>query len=707
MPMIDSTTRPLRTVLVANRGEIACRVIRTLRAMGIRSVAVYSDADAGARHVREADVAVRIGVAAAAKSYLDIDAVLDAARSTGAQAIHPGYGFLSENPDFARACERAGIVFIGPGADAIEIMGDKVRAKRLVASRGVPVTPGVDDRTLDDDGLTAAAERLGFPLLIKPSAGGGGMGMVEVNGSDELPAALRTARRVARAAFGDDALFLERLITTPRHLEVQVLADAHGTVVHLGERECSLQRRHQKVVEECPSPAVDAALRARLGEAACEVARAVGYVGVGTVEFIVSADQLDRSRSGGEAEPDFSFMEMNTRLQVEHPVTELVTGIDLVEQQLLVAAGEPLAFGQDDIALNGHAVEARVYAEDASRGFLPATGRVLALHEPTGNGLRVDSALASGLEVTDAYDPMLAKVIAHAPDRDAAMERLSHALRDTTVLGVATNVAFLAALVDDADVRAGRLDTGLIGRFLESRDTAIGDTATGVPDEVLFAAALLAHDDAWRSGTDAPWSRPTGWRLGAAAPARYRFALAESTDADREAIEVAVLGPPERAALSLHDDATHAATLLERHGDRMLVQLDDVARAFRVARLADTLWVAAEHADGSTHELRMLPLVRGAAARGAGARTSAGASDPRLLAPMPGTVVAVEAADGDAVEVGADILVIEAMKMEHRLRAPHAGIVRISVAVGDRVATGQQVAVIGVDAATARPPTEG
>jgi acetyl-CoA/propionyl-CoA carboxylase, biotin carboxylase, biotin carboxyl carrier protein len=377
------------TVLVANRGEIAVRVIRTLRRLGIRSVAVYSDADAGARHVAEADVAVRLGPAAAAQSYLSAERIVDAALRTGAQAVHPGYGFLSENTAFAAACEAAGLVFVGPPASAIEAMGDKIRAKQLVSAAGVAVVPGRTESGMTDAELTEAAREVGFPVLLKPSAGGGGKGMRLVTAESGLADALTSARREARSSFGDDTLLVERFVTAPRHIEIQVLADAHGAVLHLGERECSLQRRHQKIVEEAPSPLLTdapdgAGIRARMGQAAVDAAKAVGYTGAGTVEFIVS----------GDAAGEFFFMEMNTRLQVEHPVTELVTGLDLVEQQLRVAAGEPLGFGQDDVALTGHAVEVRVYAEDPARGFLPSGGRVLDLREPT-DLLRVDSALAA------------------------------------------------------------------------------------------------------------------------------------------------------------------------------------------------------------------------------------------------------------------------------------------------------------------------
>ncbi|WP_435738009.1 biotin carboxylase N-terminal domain-containing protein [Cellulosimicrobium sp. PMB13] len=458
--------RPFGTVLVANRGEIACRVIGTLRRLGIRSVAVFSDADAGARHVREADVAVRLGPAPAARSYLDVEAVVAAAVATGAEAIHPGYGFLSENPALATACARAGIAFVGPGVEALDAMADKLAAKRIVAARGVPVVPGAGEPGMPDDAVLAAAPDVGFPLLVKPSAGGGGKGMVVVRSADDLPAALASARRVAASSFGDDTLLLERLVEAPRHIELQVLADTHGTVIHLGERECSLQRRHQKVVEEAPSPLLSDSERARMGEAACEVARSVGYVGAGTVEFLVPAASPD----------EFFFIEMNTRLQVEHPVTELVTGLDLVELQLRVAAGEPLPLAQDDVELRGHAVEARIYAESPARGFLPATGTVLAYDDagaPSGPmsdvgtaPLRLDSGIDRGTVVGGDYDPMLAKAVAWAPTRAEAILRLDGLLAETVVLGVETNVGFLRSLLADEDVRAGRLDTGLIGRLL-------------------------------------------------------------------------------------------------------------------------------------------------------------------------------------------------------------------------------------------------
>ncbi|MGH3619850.1 MAG: acetyl-CoA carboxylase biotin carboxylase subunit, partial [Pseudonocardiaceae bacterium] len=492
------------TVLVANRGEIAVRVIRTLRAMGLRSVAVYSDADAGARHVRDADVAVRIGPAPAAASYLSVDAILDAAARTGAQAVHPGYGFLSENAAFARALARAGLIFVGPPAAAIEAMGDKIRAKSTAAAAGIPVIPGSDGRACDDDALAVAADALGYPVLLKPSAGGGGKGLRVVCRAQDLRAAISSTRREARGAFGDDTLLVERFIGTARHIEIQVLADAHGAVVHLGERECSLQRRHQKIVEESPSVLLDAVTRTRMGQCAVAVAKAVGYTGAGTVEFIVPADTPDQ----------FFFLEMNTRLQVEHPVTELVTGMDLVAYQLRIAAGEPLGLRQDDVAADGHAVQARIYAEDPANGFLPTGGRVLQLREPA--GVRIDSGLRVGDTVSSDYDPMLAKVIAHGPDRDTALRRLDAALAQISILGVGTNVAFLRGLLADADVQAGKLDTGLV----ERRKTR----SASLPRDVLAAAALRALLALEPTGPVVdPFALPGGWRIGEPAWTRWRM----------------------------------------------------------------------------------------------------------------------------------------------------------------------------------------
>ncbi|MDK9500801.1 acetyl-CoA carboxylase biotin carboxylase subunit, partial [Streptomyces katrae] len=507
------------TVLVANRGEIAVRVIRTLRQLGIRSVAVFSDADADARHVREADTAVRIGPAAAAESYLSVERLLDAAKRTGAEAVHPGYGFLAENAAFAAACAEAGLAFIGPPASAISLMGDKITAKETVRAAGVPVVPGSSGSGLTDAELAAAAAEIGMPVLLKPSAGGGGKGMRLVRDEAVLAEEIAAARREAKSSFGDDTLLVERWIDRPRHIEIQVLADAHGNVVHLGERECSLQRRHQKVIEEAPSVLLDEKTRAAMGAAAVEAARSCGYVGAGTVEFIVP---------GGDPS-SYYFMEMNTRLQVEHPVTELVTGLDLVEQQLRVASGEPLPVTQDGIRLTGHAIEARVCAEDPARGFLPSGGTVLALSEPDGGAVRTDSGLTAGVPVGSTYDPMLSKVIAYGPDRAAALRVLRGALADTVILGVQTNAGFLRRLLAHPDVVSGDMDTGLVERDLPSL------LPEAVPAEVYAAAALLAsspHPAPSRNRGSAPgpaprtpagldgggWVDPfdaaNGWRLG-------------------------------------------------------------------------------------------------------------------------------------------------------------------------------------------------
>ncbi|GGJ78208.1 acetyl/propionyl/methylcrotonyl-CoA carboxylase subunit alpha [Agromyces bauzanensis] len=643
--------RPFDRVLVANRGEIAVRVIRTLKRLGVRAIAVYSDADADAPHVRLADEAVHLGPAPATESYLDPDRIVAAAVATGAEAVHPGYGFLSEHAGFARACREAGIVFVGPGDEALEIMGDKIRAKLHVAASGVPIVPGVSDPELDDAALVAAGEGVGFPLLVKPSAGGGGKGMQVARDASELAAAIGAARRVATAAFGDDTLLLERLIERPRHIEVQVLADAAGTVIHLGERECSLQRRHQKVVEEAPSPLLDAATREHIGRAACDAARSVGYLGAGTVEFLVS-----------DVAPDeFFFIEMNTRLQVEHPVTEVVTGVDLVEQQLRIAAGESLAIAQSDVRFEGHAIEARVYAETPHRGFLPSTGAVLAWRPAAGEGVRVDAGIAEGQEITAHYDPMIAKVIAYGTDRVQAIERLDRALADTVVLGVDTNVGFLRRLIAEPDVRAGRLDTGLIDRMPEAGAGVVDPS----PALVEAAARRFADDEAReRLMVDAAgptaWRTATGWRPGVVRAPEVLLAPRDHPHDVRTA-----------AVASAADEA--ATEAIVRVGDDGVVWVHHDGEAAAFVRL-----------DRRTHAQRR----RDAAERGGLA------AEPELRAPMPGTVTAVFAADGDTVEEGDAVVAIEAMKMEHRVVAGLDGVVRIAVAVGDLVARDQAVARI-------------
>ena len=652
-------TAVFKTVLVANRGEIAVRVIRTLRRLGIRSVAVYSDPDADARHVLVADEAVRLGPAAARESYLDIAKVLDAAARTGSQAIHPGYGFLSENADFAAACERAGVAFLGPPARAIEVMGDKITAKNAVAAFDVPVVPGVAKPGLTDDDLVAAAGEIGYPVLIKPSAGGGGKGMRLVDDPARLRDALAGARREAASSFGDDTLFLERFVLRPRHIEVQVLADAHGSVVHLGERECSLQRRHQKVIEEAPSALLDPGTRARIGAAACNTARSVDYVGAGTVEFIVSAAHPD----------EFFFMEMNTRLQVEHPVTEAVTGLDLVEWQLRVAAGEKLAFAQDDIELRGHAIEARVYAEDPARGFLPTGGRVLQVFEPSGSGVRVDSSLLPGTLVGSDYDPMLSKVIAHGRDRDEALATLDRALAQTAILGVQTNIEFLRFLLADERVRAGDLDTAL----LDERLTHF--VPLPAPDDVLAAGGLYRQWVLARRAAGNPWSAPTGWRVGgAAAPVRTAMATPLRTET------VSVWGPPDAAKVQVGvGEIDSAAVELDRA--EMSMTLDGLRRQYRWAEADGHLWIADERGTWHLREAEEQKIHRAAAVR-----------QPEILSPMPGNVIAVEIASGAEVSEGDVVVVIEAMKMEHSLTAPASGQVEVLVSVGDQVRVDQVLA---------------
>ncbi|MHA7222594.1 acetyl/propionyl/methylcrotonyl-CoA carboxylase subunit alpha [Arthrobacter sp. RHLT1-20] len=708
-----TTTSPkplFGTVLIANRGEIACRVIRTLRALGIRSVAVYSDADAGARHVREADLAVRIGPAAAAESYLKIEAIIQACRDTGAEAVHPGYGFLSENVGFARALEKAGITFIGPGVESLNIMGDKIRSKNHVTGYGVPVVPGVAEPGMTDAQLIEAAAGVGFPLLIKPSAGGGGKGMHIVERPEDLEATLVTARRVAASAFGDDTLFLERLVLTPRHIEVQVLADNHGNVIHLGERECSLQRRHQKVIEEAPSPLLDAMndgaeIRARLGDAACNAARSVNYSGAGTVEFLVSDHAPD----------EFFFMEMNTRLQVEHPVTEMVTGVDLVEWQVRIAAGEKLTVRQDDVVLTGHSVEARVYAEVPERNFMPSGGEVVLLDERgtifTGMDdldsftsplaaasadpdIRIDSSLLKGLEISSAYDPMVAKVIAWGRDRTAALDKLDAALARFTALGIDTNVEYLRLLINDADVRAGRLDTGLIERKMPDFSfRRIGDAE-------LIAAAMpfwaLAEAPA---AVGSPWDTTNGWRLGAPGPWRISFAVPGGGIATVAVTWLSSLDLG-HAMVRVNDGPEHTVIVIGLASDDVFLAIDGEELRFAQGAVWEdypaegnpqTVYVGNE---GWSCRLEVLTRETRLARVLAAIEREEGAADPAVRSPMPGTVVSVSVSNGDTVEAGQVLVSVEAMKMEHQLVAPLAGTVHISVSSGDLVKADQVLATI-------------
>ena len=646
-------------ILIANRGEIALRVLRACKELGVATVAVHSTADADAMHVRLADESVCIGPPAAKDSYLNIPALLAACEITGADAVHTGYGFLSENARFAEIVEAHGMTFIGPRPDHIRMMGDKITAKNAVAAFDVPVVPGIARPGLSDDDLVTAADEIGYPVLIKPSAGGGGKGMHLVEDPARLRDALATARREAASAFGDDTLFLERFVLRPRHIEVQVLADSHGNVVHLGERECSLQRRHQKVIEEAPSPLLDPQTRARIGAAACNTARSVDYLGAGTVEFIVSADRPD----------EFFFMEMNTRLQVEHPVTEAVTGLDLVEWQLRVAAGEKLTLVQDDIELNGHAIEARVYAEDPARGFLPTGGQVLGVLEPTGPGVRVDSSLLAGTTVGSDYDPMLSKVIAYGTDRDEALLRLDRALAHTAVLGVQTNIEFLRFLLADERVRAGDLDTALLD------ERVVDFEPLPAPDDVLAAAGLYRQWALARHAEGDLWAAPTGWRVGGVvAPVRTALSTPLRTET------VSVWGLPEAARVQIGAGEIVSASV-QVESDQLSVTRDGLRRDYRWAEAARHLWIADERGTWHLREAEEQQIHR-----------AVGEQQAEILSPMPGNVIAVQAESGAEVAEGDVVVVVEAMKMEHSLPAPVSGRVEVLVSVGQQVTVDQVLA---------------
>ena len=696
-----------KRLLIANRGEIACRVIRTARRLGIRCIAVFSDADAGTLHVEMADEACRIGPAPARESYLDIEAILGAAERTGADAIHPGYGFLSENADFAEACAARGIAFVGPPAGAIRAMGSKSEAKRRMAEAGVPLVPGYHGADQSPERLRREAEAIGWPVLLKASAGGGGRGMRAVEQAEDFDAALAGAKREAAAAFGDDAMLIERYVAEPRHVEVQVFADRHGSFVHLFERDCSAQRRHQKVIEEAPAPGIERERRAAMCEAALAAARAIGYEGAGTVEFL-----LDRS---GE----FWFMEMNTRLQVEHPVTELVTGTDLVEWQLRVAGGEPLPLAQDQIGLRGHAIEARLYAEDAARGFLPSTGRLVHLRLPeaeapagTGaavgaengtlpaSGVRVDAGVRAGDTVSMHYDPMIAKVIAWAPDRDAAADRLAGALAATEVVGLTANAGFLRSLVAHPQFRAGDFHTRLIEeRPDEFRPADVGEY--GDDDLAVAAWAAATRDDTMskegsggagipgdgdgRGDPWSPWDRRDHWRLNGAGERIVRLRPRGEDDA---IVEIAVRGggmvtgargyevrlPSGREASVRGAPAASGRWEVTIDGARQPVTV--VARRGRL-----TVFRGGRRLEFARHD-------PGAAS---GGLEMAGG----LTAPMPGRIVSVLVEPGESVREGQAVLVLEAMKMEHTLVAPAAGTVEeVRFAPGDLVDEATELVVL-------------
>jgi 3-methylcrotonyl-CoA carboxylase alpha subunit len=638
------------SVLIANRGEIACRIARTAKRLGMRTIAVYSVADAHALHRRLCDEAYFIGPAEPRESYLNIERLIDAAGKTGAECIHPGYGFLSESGDFADACAQAGLAFVGPPAAAIRAMGLKDRAKALMEKAGVPIVPGYHGERQDAKFLKEQANAIGYPVLIKPAAGGGGRGLRRIDNAADFEDALAGSVREVAAAFGSGRVLIEKYIAAPRHIEIQVFADRHGNTIHLGERDCSLQRRHQKVIEETPAPGMTEDLRAQMGAAAVEAARAVGYAGAGTVEFVADGTKGLR--------PDaFWFIEMNTRLQVEHPVTEAITGLDLVEWQFRVAAGEKLPLAQKDVRFDGHAIEARVYAEDPDNGFLPSTGTVVGLVLP--DDVRVDSGIEAGGEVTPFYDPMIAKLIAHAGTREAALDRMVGALERTLIAGVRSNVAFLGALCRASAFRDGKVDTGFIDRNL----TALG----AVPHSRDHAAAarglehLLGRDVAETeepAAADSPWAAQDGFQLTGARSTTIPILVdGEAADAavtyGKGGMHVAIAGAAAASDASVFDGKDDVFVL--RHGRQTRVRMRDFSTA---------------------------------AAEG-------GAGDGTIKAPMHGKVLELFVGKGDSVAAGQRLAVIEAMKMEHTLRAPFAGaVVELAAAAGEQVVEGAQIMVI-------------
>ncbi|WP_430445412.1 MAG: acetyl/propionyl/methylcrotonyl-CoA carboxylase subunit alpha [Pseudomonas piscis] len=623
----------LDTLLVANRGEIACRVMRTAKALGLTTVAVHSATDRDARHSREADIRVDLGGSKASESYLQIDKLIAAAKASGAQAIHPGYGFLSENAGFARAIEAAGLIFLGPPASAIDAMGSKSAAKALMETAGVPLVPGYHGEAQDLETFRSAAERIGYPVLLKATAGGGGKGMKVVEDVSQLAEALASAQREAQSSFGDSRMLVEKYLLKPRHVEIQVFADQHGNCLYLNERDCSIQRRHQKVVEEAPAPGLSAELRKAMGEAAVRAAQAIGYVGAGTVEFLL------------DARGEFFFMEMNTRLQVEHPVTEAITGLDLVAWQIRVARGETLPMTQDQVPLLGHAIEVRLYAEDPGNDFLPATGRLELYRESAnGPGRRVDSGVEEGDSVSPFYDPMLGKLIAWGEDREQARLRLLSMLDEFAIGGLKTNLAFLRRIIALPAFAEAQLDTGFIPRYQEQLLPATREL-----DEDFWQAAAQAYSQSLvrrerQDDPHSPWAAVDGWRSGLPA----QVALHLSADGQDRAINLQTLGADHRL-----------------QGERLLVEHQGVRREHRAIRRGDTLYL---HWQG---EMRSVTTYDPIAAADASHSQHGG-----LTAPMNGSIVRVLVEAGQSVEAGAQLVVLEAMKMEHSIRAPHAGIVK-------------------------------
>ena len=670
------TPTPFDTLLVANRGEIACRVMRTARRLGLKTVAVYSDADATARHVREADEAVRLGPAAARESYLNIEAVIDAAQRTGTGAIHPGYGFLSENGTFVKALEQAGITFVGPPASAIAAMGDKSAAKARMANAGVPLVPGYHGDDQDDALLRSEADKIGYPVMLKASAGGGGKGMRVVESGDGFKAALDGCRRESKAAFGDDRMLIEKYLVQPRHVEVQVFCDRYGNGVYLFERDCSVQRRHQKVIEEAPAPGMTPELRAAMGDAAVRAAQEIGYVGAGTVEFL-----LDSSPGQDGA---FYFMEMNTRLQVEHPVTEMITGQDLVEWQLRVAMGEPLPCRQDELTITGHSFEARIYAEDPEQDFLPATGLLtrFALDlEGAGLGadqVRLDSGVESGDTVSMHYDPMLAKLIVHGVDRDAALATLNRALAALDVQGVVTNRAFLQRLANHPGFKNVELDT----RFIERNEATLFAPRQFSTEDYASAALIGLHQLAQECESDSPWGRHDGFRLNA--PHTIRIALcdpASAQAADNDSAVVVVEG--KRATLDTQwqvtiGNSTLTASLQPLEGDAVAVTLNGHRRRLQAYKAGHVVVMAEPSGEIRLFWRRIDAIDHGHHE-----------AESTLTAPMHGTVVALLVEPGVSVEKGMPLMVMEAMKMEHTMTAPADGSVEtFHFQAGDTVSQG-------------------
>jgi 3-methylcrotonyl-CoA carboxylase alpha subunit len=658
-------------ILIANRGEIACRVARTCRLLGVKTVAVYSEADADALHVNACDEAWLLGPAPARESYLNIERILEIARRSGAQAIHPGYGFLSENAEFAEACAREGVVFIGPPPAAIRAMGSKSAAKAIMAEAGVPLVPGYHGEDQDPGRLAAVAEEIGYPVLIKASAGGGGKGMRRVDAPGQFREALEGAKREAAAAFGDDHVLIEKYLLQPRHVEFQVFADAQGNVVHLFERDCSVQRRHQKVIEEAPAPGLDEATRQAMGEAAVAAARAIGYVGAGTVEFIMD------SRGG------FYFMEMNTRLQVEHPVTEMITGQDLVAWQLQVAAGAALPLSQEQLAISGHAFEVRIYAEDPARDFLPATGMIHALRTPAENRhVRIDTGVREGDEISVYYDPMIAKLIVWDRDRAAALKRLRQALAEYLLVGTTTNTRFLGAVAAHPAFAAGGVDTG----FIETHRAELFPEPAPVSDRLLAIAALyellvVQQVAAQRAAASAdpysPWHSSDGWQLNSDNFHTLRF-----VDGEQE-IEVVAHYRPHGFSLELPGGTVAASGQLHDEG-RLRVVIDDVHLQARVLKVGEHVTVALGE---EVRELTAIDPYR--------VHLGDERQEGSLTAPMPGMVRAVLVEAGQKVEADQALIVLEAMKMEYVIRAPGAGVVEeVYFSVGDQVADGAELLVL-------------